>query len=119
SQVRARLDGRSGHSRRPGLLLPLAGLTALVIAGATIRGRHHNPVKKPEKPQTQIIVPSGEPVDWTNTSRVLATIDDRLRCLVMLPDHHTLRFALGIAPRCEDLDTITGRRTSSPLVDDA
>ncbi len=66
-----------------------------------------------------MIVPTGEPDDWTDESRVLAEVSDRIRCLVPLPDHHTVRFVWGYPARAEDVDTRTGRGTPSPLVPNA
>jgi hypothetical protein len=61
----------------------------------------------------------GEPADWTSTSRVLGEIPDRVRCVVPLPDHDTVRLVWGRPPHAEDLDTKTGRRVPSPIVPDA
>jgi hypothetical protein len=33
-----------------------------------------------------LIVPTGEPVDWTNVSTVLAEVPDNIRCTRLLPD---------------------------------
>jgi hypothetical protein len=66
-----------------------------------------------------MIVPIGEPDDWTDTSKVLAEVPGRIRCLVPLPDHHTVRFVWGDPPHAEDIDTRTGEQTASPLVPDA
>jgi hypothetical protein len=65
------------------------------------------------------INPTGEPQDWTDTSKVLAEIPDRVRCMVRLPDHHTVRLLWGYPPRAEDIDTRTGQRVPSPLSPDA
>ena len=66
-----------------------------------------------------MIVPTGEPDDWTDKATVLAEVPGRIRCMVPLPDHHTVRFVWGYPPRAEDIDTRTGMRTPSPLVPDA
>ncbi|HTB56944.1 MAG TPA: serine/threonine-protein kinase [Polyangia bacterium] len=62
---------------------------------------------------------TGQPDDWTDKAKVVAEVPDRIRCLVRLPDHHTVRFLWGDPPRAEDVDIRTGRRVASPLVPEA
>ncbi|HVZ88134.1 MAG TPA: serine/threonine-protein kinase [Polyangia bacterium] len=66
-----------------------------------------------------LVVPTGEPDDWTNKSKVLAEVPDRVRCMVALPDHRTVRFVWGYPARAVDVDTRTGEQKPSPLVPDA
>jgi hypothetical protein len=63
-----------------------------------------------------LIVPTGEPEDWTDKSIVLAEVPDKIRCASLLPDHRTVRFVWGHPTHAEDLDTHTGQRKPSPLV---
>ena len=83
------------------------------------RRRASPPVATATPVDPLMIIPTGEPDDWTDKSKVLAEIPERIRCMVPLPDHHTVRFVWGYPPRSEDLDTRTGKRTPSPLVPDA
>ncbi|HEY5088375.1 MAG TPA: protein kinase, partial [Polyangia bacterium] len=66
-----------------------------------------------------LIVPTGEPDDWTDKSKVLAQVPDKIRCTSLLPDHRTIRFVWGRPPHAEDVDTHTGERKPSPLVPEA
>ena len=63
-----------------------------------------------------MIVPTGEPDDWTDTSKVLAEVPGSIHCVVSLPDRRTVRFVWGYPPQAEDVDTRNGQRTRSPLV---
>ena len=66
-----------------------------------------------------MIVLSGQPDDWTDKAKVVAELPDQVRCMVALPDGHTVRFVWGYPPHAEDVDIRTGRRSSSALVPDA
>ncbi|HEX3904533.1 MAG TPA: serine/threonine-protein kinase, partial [Polyangia bacterium] len=116
SAVRRRL-------RRAATIVAGAVLVAAGLAGArrfeAARRRAVPPVAAAAPVDPLMIIPTGEPDDWTDKSKVLAEVPDRIRCMVALPDHHTVRFVWGYPPRAEDLDTHTGKRTPSPLVPDA
>ena len=66
--------------------------------------------------ESPLIVPTGEAVDWTALSTVVAETPERITCTRLLPDRRTLRFVWGTPPRAEDLDTVTRKRIASPLV---
>jgi serine/threonine protein kinase len=70
-------------------------------------------------PDPLMIIPTGEPEDWTDKAKVLAEVPGAIRCLVPLPDNHTVRFMRRDSAHAEDLDTRTGERKLSPLVPDA
>jgi len=103
---------------------PLAWAAALTISAALatfavglFRARARD-ARSPLQSTTDapLIVPTGEPADWTDVSKVLAEVPDRIQCMVGLPDKHTIRFVWGKPPRAEDIDTRSGRRTPSALV---
>ena len=99
---------------------------AVVIATVVVVGQRIGTARKRTQAAAQaavidplMIVPTGEPDDWTDKSQVLAEVPGRIRCLVPLPDHHSVRFVWGYPPHAEDVDMRTGKRTPSPLVPDA
>jgi hypothetical protein len=60
-----------------------------------------------------------ESVDWTKTSKVLVTVDEAIRCLLLLPDRHTVRYVWGTPPRAMEVDIRTGKQRPSALVPEA
>jgi hypothetical protein len=118
--VAARLAGRGQRSTRRwrrafvygGLALALAvgGALTLHRAPPSASNAHPNP------PAPDLIVPTGEPADWTDVSKVLLTVNERVRCLVVLPDRRTVRLVWGARAHAEDVDVTTGRHGASPLV---
>jgi hypothetical protein len=66
-----------------------------------------------------MIALSGRPDDWTDKAKVIAELPDRIRCLVALPDRHTVRFVWGYPPHADDVDIRSGRRSPSSLVPEA
>jgi len=59
---------------------------------------------------------TGTPADWTDTSKVLATVHGRIHCMVLLPDHRTIRFVWGNPRHAEDVEIVSGQRVPSPIV---
>jgi hypothetical protein len=119
----ARSAGRRAR-RRATLIVAAAGVAVLAVIGAKRieTSRKHAALTSvvsttPRDPL--MIIPTGEPDDWTDKSKILAEIPDRVRCMVRLPDHHTVRLVWGYPPHAEDIDTRTGKRSPSPLVADA
>ncbi len=102
--------------RRVRLVFALVALGALGASSAALRSRRHVPATADEREFAEI--PS-VPADLSTTGRILATIEDRVQCLNVLPDGHTARFVWGAPKHSEDLDLRTGRRTPSPLVPEA
>jgi serine/threonine protein kinase len=84
----------------------------LVLGGHRLRARAASSANR----DPLLIVPTGEPEDWTDKSRVLAEVPEKIRCTSLLPDHRTIRFVWGSPPHAEDVDTHTGQRRPSPLV---
>ncbi|HLK88763.1 MAG TPA: serine/threonine-protein kinase [Polyangia bacterium] len=115
---------RAGRMRwtRRGLVALAAGL---VVAGGMVGARRIHSIRRRATEAAAgtsdplMIVPAGQPEDWTDKARVLAEVPDKIRCLSVLPDHHTVRFVWGDRGHAEDLDTRTGERRPSPLVADA
>lgn len=68
---------------------------------------------------TPLVVPTGQPLDWTDQSIVLAEVPGRIECMRRLPDRRTLRYVWGNPLRAEDLDTQTRQRIPSPLAPEA
>jgi tRNA A-37 threonylcarbamoyl transferase component Bud32 len=127
ADVAARLtDAALGRRdwRRWGLRVGVAICAAAAAAAApTIWKRARRRPEAAPAPAGEVTPPLleivGEPADWTHTSRVLGEIPDRVRCAVPLPDHRNVRIVWGRPPRAEDIDTMTGRRTASPIVPSA
>ena len=98
----------------------LAIATATVVAAATGLAwlgarRSGGAAHQPTTQQSPLIVPSGEPADWTEKAVVLAEVPERIYCTSLLPDRKTIRFVWGDPRRAEDVDTVTRRRVQSPL----
>jgi len=110
---------RRRENRRP--LLVAAALVVAVAGGvavAWVRTRHRPEEARSSLPSAEspLIVPTGEPADWTDISAVIAEVPDRIHCTRLLPDQRTIRFVWGAPPRAEDIDTITRKRVPSPLL---
>jgi serine/threonine protein kinase len=102
--------------RRALMLASAVMLTAAFVSGL-LRTRHSAPsAQSSGTQQSPLIIPTGEPVDWTDLSTVIAEVPDRIFCTRLLPDQRTLRFVWGSPPRAEDLDIVTRKRFPSPLV---
>jgi len=125
----ARRRSRRFHLRRQWLAArpPVVVASALTLVAALAvglsRGRHPagevavSPTPRgPAAPQSPLIVPTGEPTDWTAASTVLAEVPERITCTRLLPDQRTIRFLWGSPPRAEDIDLVTRKRVPSPLV---
>ena len=80
-------------------------LIAAAVVGA--RGAHApkpQDARTPAPSDSPLIVPTGEPADWTDVSTVLAEVPDRIHCTRLLPDQRTVRFVWGTPARAEDVD---------------
>ena len=66
--------------------------------------------------RSPLIVPAGEPADWSETSAVLAQVPERIHCARLLPDRRTVRFVWGAPTHAEDVDMQTHARAPSPIV---
>jgi len=120
-----RLTERAGRRRRLGVTARaaiVAGLAVVMVAGATaiaVSMVHRRPDGTSVAAATRrapLIVPAGEPADWSETSAVLAEVPERIHCARLLPDRRTVRFVWGVPARAEDVDTITHARAPSPIV---
>jgi serine/threonine protein kinase len=95
-------------------------IAGVVVAGQRIETARRRPAQAATAPLDPLMIfPTGDPDDWTAKSKVMAEIPTRIRCLVRLPDHHTVRFVWGDPAQAEDVDTRTGKRSPSPLSPDA
>jgi hypothetical protein len=94
----------------------LAIVAPLLVWGGQLAGKYSRK-EKFEPPMGPIVV--GEPSDWTETSTILAEIDDGVTCLRVLPDGDTIRYVWGTPAQAEDVNIRTRRRTPSPLVPEA
>jgi hypothetical protein len=113
-------DGRMRWSHR-GLVALAAGLVVAVglVGARRIQSARRRATEAAGAPDPLMIVPTGQPADWTDQARVLAEVPDKIRCLSVLPDHRTVRFVWGDRGRAEDIDTRSGEHRPSPLVPDA
>ena len=108
---------------------PPGGKSVVIALGAlaaTLLGSHHEreqaKASSPWPGVSQVDTPLhvlGTPADWTQSSRVLLGLPERIACLLALPDHRTLRLVWGAPRTAEDLDIVTGQRRRSPLVPEA
>ncbi len=100
-------------SRRPVIV---AAAVTVVAAVGVWRARPKAPVAPSTTAvQSPLIVPTGEPADWTDVSTVLVEVPELIQCARLLPDKRTIRFVWGSPPRAEDIDTVTRKRVPSPL----
>ena len=107
-----------GGARRPVVFAGGLTLVAAVAIGIGLsRMQKRSPRAQATSPfEAPLIVPTGEPADWTDLSTVLAEVPERITCTRLLPDQRTIRFVWGSPPRAEDIDTVTRKRIPSPLV---
>ena len=109
---------RLAASKRPWSCAGALTVVAAVVAVGVLRSRRATAgcavVRR--RSESPLIVPTGEPADWTDVSTVLAEIPERIPCTRLLPDQRTIRFVWGSPPRAEDIDTVTRKRIPSPLV---
>jgi serine/threonine protein kinase len=103
-------------SRRP---LVVTGAFVLAIAGvvAAIRTPHpQHGTPTASASESPLLVPTGEPAEWTDVSTVIAEVPGRIHCTRPLPDQRTIRFVWGTPPHAEDVNTVTRKRVPSLLV---
>ena len=98
----------------------LAPIAVMLVVAAGVLGvqkatRRSNPQRATPSSEAPIEM-TGVPRDWTQTSRLLATIPDKVACMIALPDRRTLRVVWGAPRIAEDIDVSTGLRARSPLV---
>jgi len=93
----------------------IAGVTAINVSMMRGWKRNAAAARAPER-EAPLIVPTGEPADWSRASAVLAEAPDRIHCARLLPDRRTIRVVWGTPMRAEDGDTLTRARAASPLV---
>ena len=95
-------------------------VAALAVVGQRVKIARRSTVQPVStRVDPLMIVPTGEPDDWSDKSTVLTEVPERIHCVVPLPDGRTVRFVWGHPPHAEDVDIRTGKRTNSTLVPDA
>jgi serine/threonine protein kinase len=94
-------------------------LTSIVVVLLVAERMRSQPASRLEAALPPLIVPKGEPEDWSTKARVLAEVEGRIRCLVALPGGRVVRFLWGRPGQAQDLDLATGRSTASPIVSSA
>jgi hypothetical protein len=102
--------------RRPIVFAVALTLTAAIAAGVVRTQRRLPDAPTSSFTESQLIIPAGEPADWSHISKVIAEVPDRIQCTRLLPDQRTLRFVWGTPKRAEDIDTVTHTRVPAPLV---
>jgi hypothetical protein len=108
---------RVGRRPRRRLWAGLTLVAALAAAAGVVSVRPSpRPSARPPASASGFVELADQPADWSASARVLATIDDRIACLSLLPDRKTVRFVWGQPRRAEDLDLRTGTRRPSPVV---
>jgi serine/threonine protein kinase len=113
----ARSAGRRWSRRAATATAAAFVLAAVVVGGQRVRqARTRAMVAAATDADPLMILLTGKPDDWTDAAKVVAEVPDRIRCMVQLPDHHTVRFVWGYPAHAEDVDTRTGLRVPSPLV---
>ena len=124
--VAARLDRvfqfRFGGRRARDLSL----VAAVIGAGVLFVPRLHHPRAASQSVRRAsaagdsfTLVPTGQPEDWSDRSRVLLEVPDRVECMRALPGGKSVRFVYGHPSRAEDVNVRTGQRVPSPLVPEA
>jgi hypothetical protein len=113
---RRRWWARRSASRRPIVFAVALTVTASIAAGIVRTQRQLPDARPSSSAESPLIIPAGEPADWTDTSTVIAEVPGRIHCTRLLPDQRTLRFVWGTPKRAEDIDTVTHKRVPSPLV---
>jgi tRNA A-37 threonylcarbamoyl transferase component Bud32 len=104
--------------RRPVVYAAMLTIAAAAVAGMVGARYRALDARPPEgaAAEAQLIVPEGEPADWTDVATVLAEVPDRIHCTRLLADKRTVRFVWGSPSRAEDIDTVTRKRVPSPIV---
>jgi len=106
-----------GRARRPVVFATALTLVAAAsVVGASYVRKRSPAAQAMSQSEAPLIVPTGEPADWTDISTVLAEVPEQITCTRLLPDQRTIRFVWGSPPRAEDIDTDTRQRIPSPLV---
>ena len=109
-------SGGSSSWKRAVMLASSLTVVAAVAVGM-LRLRQAPPdTRPPSTPDRALIVPTGEAADWTDVSSSSPRSPSGSRCTRLLPDQQTIRFVWGIAPRAEDVDTVTRSAFPRPLV---
>jgi serine/threonine protein kinase len=121
SEIPSRLSAggirRSISRRRAGRAVLVLGACALALA--TLKGLHRwraARVMPAAATDPLLVVPTGTAEDWTDKSRVLVEVPDKIHCTRVLADRRTIRFVWGRPTHAEDVDTHTGQRKPSPLL---
>jgi serine/threonine protein kinase len=117
----ARAVGRRARRRAAVAMIAVGAVALAAVAAMRIEAsrKRWGLTAAAASADPMMIIPTGEPEDWTDTSKVLAEIPDRVRCMVRLPDHHAVRVVWGYPAHAEDIDILTGKRRPSPLAPDA
>jgi len=114
---RRRWFARHPFVRRRPLTFAVALTATATLAIGVVRTQRESPdARTVSSPESPLIIPTGEPADWTDVSAVIAEVSDRIHCIRLLPDHRTIRFVWGTPKRAEDIDMVTRKRVPSPLV---
>ena len=121
SEIASRLSEagirRSTWHRRGGRAALVVG--ACLLALATVKGLQRwraARVRPVAVTDPLLVVPTGKAEDWTEKSKVLVEVPDKIHCTRLLADRRTIRFVWGQPTHAEDVDTHTGQRKPSPLV---
>jgi hypothetical protein len=114
------VEGNGGLARRALVGLGLVG-AALVGARALVghgpRSAGHATAAAAGQPPVIAVEPGGR--DLSAASRVIATVEGGIQCLLALSDHRTLRYVGGSPAKAMDLDTRSGEQRPSPLAPEA
>src|SRR4030095_659336 len=111
----------AGNRRAAGIAGAALAIAAIATALAVSKARLSSPPSAAAAETgwkaSPLIVPTGTPADWTDTSAVLAEVPERIHCTRLLPDRRTVRVLWGGSElRAEDIDTVTRARVPSPVV---
>jgi hypothetical protein len=72
---------------------------------------------RPARANVKKLSPAGSPTDWSKVSEEIATFPGGVRCFSMV-DEMTARIVWGHPARAEDIDTMSGKRTPSKLLEE-
>jgi serine/threonine protein kinase len=103
--------------RRTKVAFAALGFSAVVVGlGGFVRNRHRDKtVATSAHLGVKRINPVGEPIDWSTTANVLATVPGRVHCFSMISDNEA-RLIWGSPRQAEEVDLHTGKRKLSNLL---
>jgi hypothetical protein len=90
---------------------------AVLVAAVALRHRLWSPATANSAAHSAgLVVATGRPKDWRDSSKVIADLDGEVHCFMLLPGLTKARVVWGSPRRAEDIDIATGARQAAPLL---